>query len=95
MTGKWDFTVETPASGTGHPTVTIKQNGDDITGIYDSRIGALELQGTVNGQEFFFVVVTQQGDMKFTGKLDATGQKLEGTLDIDGRPPGRFVGKKQ
>src|SRR5437773_10839246 len=35
VTGKWTFTVETSA-GSGTPTVTLKQNGQKLTGHYSS-----------------------------------------------------------
>src|ERR1700716_3210919 len=54
LTGKWLFTVETTA-GTGTPTVTLKQDGEKLTGHYSSQtLGEADLIGTVKGQSLNF-----------------------------------------
>ena len=47
VTGKWVFTVQTDA-GSGTPTVTLKQEGEKLSGHYSSQnLGEAELTGTV------------------------------------------------
>ncbi len=54
LTGKWTFTVQTDA-GTGEPTVTLKQEGEKLTGHYSSQVlGEADLTGTVKGQQIQF-----------------------------------------
>src|SRR5262249_3539862 len=51
VTGKWLFNVQTDA-GSGTPTVTLKQEGEKLTGHYSSQnFGEQELTGTVKGNE--------------------------------------------
>ena len=52
VTGKWLFNVQTDA-GSGTPTVTLKQDGEKLTGHYSSQnFGEQELTGTVKGNDF-------------------------------------------
>jgi hypothetical protein len=64
ITGVWAFTVETPA-GTGSPTFTFKQDGENLTGNYKGQLGEAPVTGTVKGS-----------DVKFTIKVNAQGQDL-------------------
>ena len=50
VAGVWSFSVESLV-GTGHPTVTLKQEGEKITGTYDGRYGPAPLEGTVKDSE--------------------------------------------
>jgi hypothetical protein len=98
VTGKWQFNVQTDA-GTGTPTVTLKQDGDKLTGHYSSAtLGEAELTGTATGK-----------DIKFSFKVDAQGTALEvtytgtvedkdsikGTVDLGGLGSGTFTAKRQ
>ena len=68
VTGKWLFNVQTDA-GTGTPTVTLKQDGEKLTGHYSSQqLGEAELTGTVKGS-----------DIKFTFGTDVQGAHLDVT----------------
>ncbi len=96
VTGKWNLTIETQA-GTGNPTVTLKQEGEQLTGNYKGRLGEAPLKGTVKGK-----------DIQFSFKVDAQGQELQveysGTVDGDTMKgkvklgdfgEGTFTGKKE
>lgn len=98
VTGKWTFTVQTDA-GSGTPTVTLKQDGEKLTGHYSSAtLGEAELTGTVKGQ-----------DIKFSFGADAGGQQLQvtysgtienkdsmkGNVDLGGMASGTFTAKRQ
>src|SRR6266704_701060 len=66
ISGSWQFTVET-SQGTGNPTVTLKQEGEALTGTFVSQIlGEAKLTGTVKGNAIEFA---------FEG--DAGGQTLK------------------
>src|SRR5437762_14363772 len=73
VTGNWKLTIETP-NGPGTPSVTFKQEGEELTGTYKGRFGDAPLKGAVKGS-----------DIKFTVKVNAQGQELQidyaGTLD--------------
>src|SRR3954471_23103243 len=54
VTGKWLFSVTTDA-GTGTPTVTLKQQGDSLSGHYSSQaLGEADLKGTVKDKKITF-----------------------------------------
>ena len=98
LTGKWAFTVQTDA-GTGTPTVTLKQEGDKLTGHYSSQVlGEADLTGAVKGQQFdFSFSANAQGtslDVKYTGTIE-NKDSLKGTLDLGGLGSGTFTAKRQ
>jgi len=75
ISGVWNFAVET-SQGSGSPTFTFKQDGENLTGTYKGQFGEAPLTGTVKG-----------ADVKFTVKVDAQGQALTITYagKIDGK----------
>ena len=97
VTGKWMFNVET-AAGSGTPTITLKQDGDKLTGHYSGQLGEADLTGTVKGQEIAFKFsVDAQGnnlDCTYTGTIEAK-DALKGKVNIAGLADGTFTAKKQ
>ena len=74
VTGNWQLTVET-SQGTGTPTVVLQQQGEKLSGTFNSQIlGEVKLTGTVKGNAIEFA---------FEG--DAGGQTMKvaykGTID--------------
>ena len=97
VSGKWAFTVTTDA-GTGTPTVTLKQQGDSLTGHYSSQLlGERELKGSVKGNKVTFAFATEaQGTtftVTYTGTID--GSAMTGTVDLGGVGSGTFTAKRQ
>jgi hypothetical protein len=84
VAGVWKFTVELGV-GTGHPTVTIKQDGEKITGTYDGRYGPSPLEGTIKDNKIDFTVsMTAEGAAvigTFTGVVEADG--MSGSVAFD------------
>jgi hypothetical protein len=97
VTGKWMFNVET-AAGSGTPTITLKQDGDKLTGHYSGQLGEADLTGTVKGQEIAFKFsVDAQGnnlDCTYTGTIEGK-DSLKGKVNIAGLADGTFTAKKQ
>jgi len=98
VTGKWVFNVTTQA-GTGTPTVTLKQQGDSLTGHYSSQtLGETELKGTLkNGKIMFRFPVSAEGTtltVTYTGTVD-TKDSMKGNVDIGGVASGSFTAKRQ
>jgi hypothetical protein len=61
ISGTWQFNVET-SQGSGTPTVTFKQTGEQLTGTYASQIfGEMKLAGTVKGNAVEFAFVADAG----------------------------------
>ena len=98
LTGKWLFTVQTSA-GNGTPTVTLKQEGDKLTGHYSSaQLGEAELAGTVKGTEVKFTFGADvQGihlDVVYTGTIESK-DSLKGTMKLGDVGDGTFTAKRQ
>ena len=98
LTGKWLFDVQTDA-GNGTPTVTLKQDGETLTGHYSSAtLGEADLKGTVKGDDVKFSFnADAQGTtivVTYTGKLDGK-TAMKGTVDLGGFAQGTFTAKKQ
>jgi hypothetical protein len=68
ITGVWEFAVELSSGGTGAPTFTLKQEGENVTGTYKGALGEAPVTGTVKGN-----------DVKLAYKVNAQGQDIEGT----------------
>jgi hypothetical protein len=98
VTGKWLFNVTTSA-GTGTPTVTLKQQGDSITGHYSSQtLGEADLKGTVKDRKINFSFgVDIQGTsltVSYSGTVEGK-DAMKGTLDLGGQANGTFTAKRQ
>ena len=98
LTGKWVFTVQTDA-GTGTPTVTLKQDGEKLSGHYSSQVlGEADLTGSIKGQQFTFTFTANaQGtalEVKYTGTVE-NKDALKGSLDLGGLGSGTFTAKRQ
>ena len=96
VTGKWSFAVVTE-NGTGTPTVTFKQEGEKLSGTYESvRLGLRALEGTIKGDSIRFVLkgsADGMPDLTFAGiLLDANNVK--GTLEMGGMGSATFTGKR-
>jgi hypothetical protein len=97
LTGNWTFTVETSA-GSGTPTITLKQDGDKVTGHYSGQLGEADLTGALKGQElvFEFTVDVQGMPLKctYTGNVE-NKDSMKGTVNIAGLANGTFTAKRQ
>ena len=97
VTGKWIFTVETSA-GSGMPTVTLKQDGEKLTGHYSSQnFGEVDLTGTVKGTAITFMFGADvQGthlDVTYSGTVE--NNSMKGKVNLGGVGEGTFTAKKQ
>jgi hypothetical protein len=98
VTGKWLFSVQTDAGG-GTPTVTLKQDGEKLTGHYSSQtFGEVDLTGTVKGQDIkFSFSADAQGtslQVTYTGTIESN-DSMKGTVDLGGMAQGTFTAKRQ
>jgi hypothetical protein len=64
VSGTWTMTVEAP-EGTAHPTITLKQDGEKVTGTYQGRMGESTLDGTIKGSEIRFSVTLKFQDVAY------------------------------
>jgi hypothetical protein len=98
ITGTWIFEVMTDA-GTGTPTVTLKQEGEKLTGHYSSAtLGEADLTGTVKGKDVTFNFMAdlqgQQAPVTYKCTIESASS-MKGTIDIAGLAGGTFTGKKK
>jgi hypothetical protein len=97
VTGKWAFNVET-AAGSGTPTITLKQDGEKLTGHYSGQLGEADLTGTAKGNdiEIKFTVDVQGNQLNciYSGAVDGK-DSMKGKVQIVGLGDGTFTAKKQ
>jgi hypothetical protein len=95
IAGAWDLTVNGP-EGAINATVTIKQDGEKITGSIDTPQGTAEMTGTYKGKtlNLSFSVPGPNGnlDIKVNGEVDGTN--IKGMIDF-GMGQADFTGKKK
>ena len=97
VTGKWLFTVETSA-GSGTPTLTLKQDGEKLTGHYSGQLGEADLTGTLKGPD---IKITFTADVQgnsincvYTGTVDGK-DAMKGKVELVGLGDGTFMAKRQ
>ncbi len=97
LTGTWDFQVITD-NGTGTPTVKIKQEGEKITGTYESRMmGVRAISGTQKGDSLKFDLAANGPDgvtLTFAGVV-VDKDHLKGTVDFAGQGGAAFTATRQ
>ena len=97
VTGKWVFAVETSA-GSGTPTMTLKQDGEKLTGHYSGQLGETDVAGTVKGSDIkiTFTIDAQGTTINFvyTGTLESK-DAMKGKVDLGGLGDGTFTAKRQ
>ena len=96
VTGNWKLTIETP-NGPGTPSVTFKQEGEDLTGTYKGRMGEAPLKGTVKGSDIKFTIkVNAQGqDLQIDYSGTVEGDTMKGKVKFGEFGEGTFSGKKE
>ncbi|MEP7345312.1 MAG: hypothetical protein ABI877_08595 [Gemmatimonadaceae bacterium] len=96
LSGKWAFAVTTE-NGTGYPTVILKQEGDKVTGTYESqRMGLRALAGTIQGDTLHLTMKSgSEGmpDFTFVGIL-LDKDNVKGNLEMGGMGSASFTGKR-
>ncbi len=97
LTGSWLLEVTTDA-GSGAPTFELVQDGEKVTGKYTGQLGEADVEGTVDAEGNFSIVYSadmggQKLEVTYSGK--ASGDSMEGKLDLAGMGGGTFTGKKQ
>ena len=88
VAGAWAMEVTTEAGGTTTPSMTLVQNGAQLTGHYVSEtLGEADITGTVEGQRvtirFTASLQGQDAPVLYVATVDAQGV-MTGTIDIAG-----------
>lgn len=96
VTGEWAFTVTTDQGG-GNPVITLKQDGEKLTGKYAGQLGNADLTGTLKGNAIHFTftldVQGQQAPVTYDGTVEKN--TMTGKLDIGGMVTGTFTATKK
>ena len=94
LTGSWSAKVVVGDQG-GTPSFVLKQEGDKLTGTYSGAFGEAPLHGTIKGNEVVWDFEVSGTQVHYAGKLDSTGNKIEGTVDYGGQGSGTFVATRK
>jgi opacity protein-like surface antigen len=96
VTGTWAMTVESPM-GTGNPTFTLVQKGEEVTGTYKGQLGEAKVAGTMKGNDLSLAYnIDAQGmalKITYAGKVD--GNTISGKVNYGDQGEGTFKGTKQ
>jgi opacity protein-like surface antigen len=96
VTGVWDMLIETP-QGQMNIVLTLKQEGEKLTGTQASPMGEIALEGTVVGAEVKYAVTIdmqgQQMTVAFGAKVE--GDTMNGVYDFGGMGSGAWTAKKR
>ena len=97
ITGVWGFTVET-SQGSGSPTFTFKQDGENLTGTYKGQFGEAPLTGTVKGADLKFAIkINAQGQdltLTYSGKIESK-DSMKGTVQLGELGEGTWTAKRK
>jgi CxxC motif-containing protein len=95
VTGDWDVTINSP-QGARVGKLSLKQEGEKLTGMIKSQRGEIPLEGEVKGKEikFKYTVKFQDQDLTIalTGNVDADAMK--GDADFGGFAQGDWNAKR-
>jgi len=95
ITGDWEVTINSP-QGTRSTAVSLKQEGEKVTGLVKSPAGELPLEGTLAGSDLKVAfLVTFQGQplpVTITGTVD--GPSISGKADFGGMAEGDFSARR-
>jgi hypothetical protein len=96
VTGTWAMTVES-SFGTGSPTFTLSQKGEDITGTYKGQLGEAPVTGTLKGNaitmRFRVSVQGQEVTIEYNGTVE--GDAMSGKVKFGEFGEGTFKGARK
>lgn len=93
VAGTWALVVDTP-NGPMEVTLTIKQDGDKVTGTVNSMMGEAPIAGTVKDNDLALsMTMDGVGNLAYTAKV--VEGKMEGSIDLGGQGTMKFVGTKK
>ncbi len=91
VAGVWNVALELETIK-GHPVLTLKQDGEKITGTYEGRYGPSALEGTIKEKAIEFSVTFVAEGMQTTGSFAGTvdGDTMSGTVEFEGAGEGTW-----
>jgi hypothetical protein len=96
VTGTWAMTVESPM-GTGNPSFTLVQKGEEVTGTYKGQMGEAKVAGTLKGNALAlsYDISAQGMELKITYSGTVDGNTMSGKVAYGDQGEGTFKGTKQ
>lgn len=96
LSGTWELAVDSPQA-TSKPTMTLTQEGNEVTGTYTGSFGSSDIAGTVDGDEFVLTAnMSAQGqEVALTYSGSQSDDTISGNLDLGGMGGAEFTGKRQ
>ena len=79
LSGNWQMSWTTEKGKQRQVTIEIKQQGNKLSGNFESERGSASLKGTLQGDQVSFSVKMPRRQASFTGKVD--GNKMGGTTE--------------
>jgi hypothetical protein len=96
VTGDWDLTIQSP-QGANTIRVTLKQDGEKLSGVLKSRMGELPFEGgTMTGDDvkFSFTVPVQGMQLEITLNGKVEGSAIAGKAQFGGFGEGDWTAKR-
>jgi hypothetical protein len=90
--GIWAVTIDAP-TGAVDATLTLKQDGEKLTGTFTNARGETPLTGTMKGDDLSVSISAPVGTLVITAKV--TEGKMEGSLDYAGQAQVPLKGTKK
>jgi hypothetical protein len=91
VAGDWNVVLELSAIR-GQPKITLKQDGEKLTGSYFGRYGEAPLEGTIKETKIQFTVTLNaegtQTSGYFSGEVD--GDRMSGAVEFEGAGEGKW-----
>jgi hypothetical protein len=96
VAGTWDMEVNSQ-EGIAHPSITLKQEGDRISGTYSGKIGSSSLEGTLSGSEIRFTVTLKFQEVSYsvTYSGTVTDDTMKGTARFSNSGTGTWTAKRK
>jgi hypothetical protein len=96
VNGTWDFTIESPQR-TSTPVVTLKADGEKLTGTMKGPRGELPVTGMIKGNEITldYTINFQGNDLKITMTGAVDKDSMKGTADFGGLASGPWSAKRR
>ena len=93
--GVWNLVLQLE-SITGHPVLTLKQDGEKLTGTYEGRYGPTPIQGEIKENKIVFAVAFEVEGSKITGAFRGTvdGSKMSGSVEFEGAGSGTWSAER-
>ncbi len=95
VAGDWELTINSPQGSRTAP-LSLKQDGEKITGMFKSQAGELPVEGTITGRDLklAFTINFQGQPLPITMSGTVDGEAIAGKANFGGFAEGDFSGRR-